>query len=218
MSEAKMKKSSGSKRKAPTPSAPEEAEETIQNTDNQEEPKMAAAPKKKKTKKAASEDEVEAEQVLAVEPVKTGSTILSDQKFSELPISDKTKGALKAMGFEFMTQIQVKSIPECLGGSDLVGAAKTGSGKTLAFVIPIVELLMKVEFTRKQGNPIVRRNSLAAVIDNTRHAKFSLSAWHSFSITLRTYVTRKNFLFISKTNCVYNTHRRHWCDHYIANP
>jgi len=41
-----------------------------------------------------------------------------------------------------MTQIQAKSIPECLAGSDIVGAAKTGSGKTLAFLIPIIELLV----------------------------------------------------------------------------
>ena len=55
------------------------------------------------------------------------------------------------MGFEYMTRIQAGSIPDCLMGKDLVGAAKTGSGKTLSFVIPIVELLVKVEFTRKQG-------------------------------------------------------------------
>ena len=153
MSEIKMKKSSGSKRKASTPSAPEEVAIPAVDTtvDDVEEPKMAAAMKKKKTKKASAENEEEATQVLAAEPVVRGSTILSEQKFSELPIGDKTKNALKLMGFEFMTQIQAKSIPECLGGSDLVGAAKTGSGKTLAFVIPIVELLMKVEFTRKQG-------------------------------------------------------------------
>jgi ATP-dependent RNA helicase DDX18/HAS1 len=78
-------------------------------------------------------------------------SIFSDQTFSEMPISDKTKDALKKMGFERMTQIQAKSIPECLAGSDLVGAAKTGSGKTLAFLVPIVELLTKVQFTRKQG-------------------------------------------------------------------
>ena len=146
-----MKKSSGIKRKAPTPSAPEETEQVVEESRDTDEPKMAAAAKKKKTKKAPTEDEAEATQIVPAEPVKSGSTILSEHRFTELPIGDKTKGALKAMGFEFMTQIQAKSIPECLGGSDLVGAAKTGSGKTLAFVIPIVELLMKVEFTRKQG-------------------------------------------------------------------
>lgn len=79
------------------------------------------------------------------------SGIFSDQLFSALPISDATKQALQKMGFTQMTQIQARSIPECLTGSDLVGAAKTGSGKTLAFLIPIVELLNRVQFTRKQG-------------------------------------------------------------------
>lgn len=79
------------------------------------------------------------------------STIFSNQRFDALPISDNLKSALKTQGFEQMTEIQAKSIPECLAGSDLVGAAKTGSGKTLAFLVPIIELLTKVQFTRKQG-------------------------------------------------------------------
>ena len=78
-------------------------------------------------------------------------SILTDQKFDSLPIGDKTKGALKELGFTYMSQIQAQSIPECLVGQDLIGAAKTGSGKTLAFVIPIIELLVKVSFTRQQG-------------------------------------------------------------------
>lgn len=79
------------------------------------------------------------------------NSILSDATFESLPISDKTKEALKSMGFERMTHIQARAIPDCLAGSDVVGAAKTGSGKTLAFLIPIIELLTKVQFTRKQG-------------------------------------------------------------------
>jgi hypothetical protein len=48
------------------------------------------------------------------------SSIFSTEKFSELPIQAKTQEALKKMGFDFMTLIQSKSIPECLAGSDLV--------------------------------------------------------------------------------------------------
>ena len=83
--------------------------------------------------------------------VPLSSSVLSEQKFADLPISEKTKRALATLGFEKMTEIQAKSIPECLRGKDLVGAAKTGSGKTLSFLIPIVELLTGIEFTRKQG-------------------------------------------------------------------
>jgi ATP-dependent RNA helicase DDX18/HAS1 len=87
----------------------------------------------------------------AVGTSETASGIFSTERFSALPISDTLKEALAKMKFEKMTQIQAKSIPECLAGSDLVGAAKTGSGKTLAFLVPIIELLNKVQFTRKQG-------------------------------------------------------------------
>ena len=66
-----------------------------------------------------------------------------------------------------MTQIQAKSIPDSLAGNDLVGAAKTGSGKTLAFLVPIVELLTKVQFTRKQG-------SGAIVISPTRELSLQI--------------------------------------------
>eukprot|EP01031_Cornospumella_fuschlensis_P024150 gene24150-29210_t len=121
--------------------------------------------KKKKEKKEKKEKNVQdAEQEQKVETVVDSeqenathansvavNSILSDATFESLPISDKTKDALKAMGFERMTHIQARAIPDCLAGSDVVGAAKTGSGKTLAFLIPIVELLTKVQFTRKQG-------------------------------------------------------------------
>jgi ATP-dependent RNA helicase DDX18/HAS1 len=91
-------------------------------------------------------------EVDAVNESSTGSTtIFSTQCFNDLPLLDKTKLALKNLGFTKMTQIQAKSIPECLAGSDLIGAAKTGSGKTLSFLVPIIELLVKVQFTRKQG-------------------------------------------------------------------
>jgi ATP-dependent RNA helicase DDX18/HAS1 len=78
-------------------------------------------------------------------------SIFSDEIFDSLSVRDETKAAIRQMGFTRMTMIQAKAIPECLTGKDIVGAAKTGSGKTLAFLIPIVEILNNVQFTRKQG-------------------------------------------------------------------
>ena len=46
-----------------------------------------------------------------------------------------------------MTDIQAKSLPVSLKGSDVLGAAQTGSGKTLAFLIPVLEIL----YRRKWG-------------------------------------------------------------------
>lgn len=122
-------------------------------------------PKKKKSskKKAKVEAELggEVEQDEEVPPQETAPAaalvgsrnegILSDELFANLPICDESKSALQQLGFVRMTHIQAKSIPDMLAGRDLVGAAKTGSGKTLSFLIPIVELLHGVQFTRKQG-------------------------------------------------------------------
>lgn len=74
-----------------------------------------------------------------------------DNTFASLPLSEPTQKALKELNFIRMTQIQSKSIPPLLAGKDLIGAAKTGSGKTLAFVIPVIELLYKSNFSTKNG-------------------------------------------------------------------
>ena len=81
----------------------------------------------------------------------SSTTLFSNEMFKDLPISDATKTALEVLGFKNMTHIQSKAIPHCLAGTDVIGAAKTGSGKTLSFLVPIVELLQKVKFTRKLG-------------------------------------------------------------------
>jgi ATP-dependent RNA helicase DDX18/HAS1 len=130
---------------------------------SEEVPDAIEATSQKKSKKVVQPDDEKLEtetQVTTLSEAPASSSqppqgIFSGELFDALPISDSLKEALKKMKFEKMTQIQAKSIPECLAGSDLVGAAKTGSGKTLAFLVPIIELLSKVQFTRKQGTGAV---------------------------------------------------------------
>lgn len=72
---------------------------------------------------------------------RVGPTIFSryagSTRFDQLPISKKTKDALRQSKYIEMTDIQKASLPHALCGRDILGAAKTGSGKTLAFVIPV---------------------------------------------------------------------------------
>ena len=52
---------------------------------------------------------------------------------------------LDANKFEIPTPVQIGCIPPALQGRDVLATAQTGTGKTLGFLIPIVELLQKVE-------------------------------------------------------------------------
>lgn len=82
------------------------------------------------------------------------NNILSKSSFSMLEgkIDGRILKALAALGYNKPTQIQVKTLPHILFGHDVIGAAKTGSGKTLAFLIPVIENLIKLQFSKKQGN------------------------------------------------------------------
>jgi len=77
--------------------------------------------------------------------------IMSDQKFGGLELTTQTENGIQSMGFEYMTEVQARTIPHLLLGKDLLGAAKTGSGKTLAFLIPCVEVLHRAKFTPRNG-------------------------------------------------------------------
>ncbi|MDG6218698.1 MAG: DEAD/DEAH box helicase [Candidatus Thermoplasmatota archaeon] len=60
-------------------------------------------------------------------------------RFNELPIQENLLKRIKEQGFEEMTEIQNRCIPEILKRRDIVGQAETGSGKTLAFCLPLLE-------------------------------------------------------------------------------
>ena len=75
--------------------------------------------------------------------------------FSSLPLHPSTQKAITQMNFTRMTDIQARTIPPLLSGVDLLGQAKTGSGKTLAFLIPAVELLLRIGFKARNGTGIL---------------------------------------------------------------
>uniref|UniRef100_A0A667HJT6 ATP-dependent RNA helicase n=1 Tax=Lynx canadensis TaxID=61383 RepID=A0A667HJT6_LYNCA len=86
-----------------------------------------------------------------------GPGAFEDTSFASLTdlVSENTLRAIKEMGFTNMTEIQHKSIRPLLEGRDLLAAAKTGSGKTLAFLIPAVELIVKLKFMPRNGTGVL---------------------------------------------------------------
>ncbi|CAH7194355.1 ATP-dependent RNA helicase DDX18 [Phodopus roborovskii] len=80
-----------------------------------------------------------------------------DTSFASLSnlVNENTLKAIEEMGFKRMTEIQHKSIRPLLEGRDLLAAAKTGSGKTLAFLIPVIELIVKLKFMPRNGTGVL---------------------------------------------------------------
>lgn len=60
-------------------------------------------------------------------------------QFNEIDLSQETLSAIDLIGYKEMTEIQEKSIPEILKGTDVIGRSNTGTGKTAAFGIPVIE-------------------------------------------------------------------------------
>ena len=71
--------------------------------------------------------------------------------FANLPLSQATSLGLEASHYKSLTDVQKKTIPYAVKGSDILGAAKTGSGKTLAFLVPVLENLYRRRWTEHDG-------------------------------------------------------------------
>lgn len=75
----------------------------------------------------------------------------SIKTFLDLPLSSLTTKGLKDSGFTKPTAIQTQSLIYSLAEKDVLGASKTGSGKTLAFLIPLIEKLYRLKWTKLDG-------------------------------------------------------------------
>ncbi|VDD79419.1 unnamed protein product [Mesocestoides corti] len=80
-----------------------------------------------------------------------GTLPILSHKFADLPVAEPIKKALNDMGLIEMTEIQWKCIPHLLECRDVMASAKTGSGKTLAFLVPVVDLILKLGLQSRNG-------------------------------------------------------------------
>ncbi|MDQ4075261.1 MAG: DEAD/DEAH box helicase [Chloroflexota bacterium] len=72
--------------------------------------------------------------------------------FEQLNLSEPLLQAVRDVGYESPTPIQMRSIPPLLEGRDLIGQAQTGTGKTAAFAFPILE---RLELDEKEVQALV---------------------------------------------------------------
>jgi ATP-dependent RNA helicase RhlE len=75
--------------------------------------------------------------------MKIQNSTIRQNSFKEMNLSSVLLAALAKMEIKKPTEVQARTIPEGLGGSDLIAVAQTGSGKTLAFALPVLTALEK---------------------------------------------------------------------------
>ncbi|KAL5101327.1 hypothetical protein RYX36_005654 [Vicia faba] len=105
-------------------------------------------------------------------------------RFEQLPLSKKTKDALRCCKFVSMTDIQRASLPHALCGRDVLGAAKTGSGKTLAFIIPVLEKLYRERWGPEDGVGSIIISPTRELAGQIFEVLNSVGKYHGFSAGL----------------------------------
>lgn len=94
------------------------------------------------------------------------------------------------MGFAEMTPVQAKTIPLFLRSKDVVVEAVTGSGKTLAFLVPTIEMMLKIAAASGGARKAWSRMQPAALIlCPTRCVTFGAAAAAlTINVSLRVYI------------------------------
>ncbi|EHH22465.1 hypothetical protein EGK_05736 [Macaca mulatta] len=152
-SESKKKKKK-KKRKTVNDAGPDAKKAKTENKGESEE-ENAKTPKETENNVEKPDNDEDDSEVPSLPLGLTGA--FEDTSFASLCnlVNENTLKAIKEMGFTNMTEIQHKSIRPLLEGRDLLAAAKTGSGKTLAFLIPAVELIVKLKFMPRNGTGVL---------------------------------------------------------------
>ena len=88
--------------------------------------------------------------------------------FKELGIKQDLIDLLSKNGIKTPTPIQEKTIPNIIGGKDIIGEAQTGTGKTLAFLLPMIQ---GIDVEKKQIQGLIMAPTRELAIQITEEAK-----------------------------------------------
>lgn len=89
-------------------------------------------------------------------------------EFEDLGLGQNIVGALADLGAAHPFPIQVATIPDVLGGRDVLGRGRTGSGKTIAFGAPLVERLLLMRGDDRNARRRIGRSPRALIVAPTR--------------------------------------------------
>ncbi|WP_083523192.1 DEAD/DEAH box helicase [Pseudoclavibacter albus] len=89
-------------------------------------------------------------------------------EFEDLGLGRNIVGALADLGAAHPFPIQVATIPDVLGGRDVLGRGRTGSGKTIAFGAPLVERLLLMRGDDRNARRRIGRSPRALIVAPTR--------------------------------------------------
>lgn len=92
-------------------------------------------------------------------------------RFTDFTLNEALQKAIRGMGYDEPTPIQVEAIPPALQGRDIVGGAQTGTGKTLAFLLPALERLLQDHRPARGPRAVVLEPTRELVIQVTGEAR-----------------------------------------------
>jgi superfamily II DNA/RNA helicase len=106
---------------------------------------------------------------------------MSSTSFIELGVPADLSDVLTSQGITEPTPIQAATLPDSLGGRDVLGRGRTGSGKTLAFLLPMVA---RLDASRSRRTPKRPRALILAptreLVSQIDAALAPLAAIHGF--------------------------------------